>query len=112
MNLTAQPCVSSHLLNVAGGKLQLLQSAGQANLMTVNNLSGATVYIQFFDQLLAPVDTNVPHWAPIPLPAGAYLESDTARGFVNGCWICISTTAATLTANGTSVYLDAGGLYN
>jgi hypothetical protein len=111
MNLTKAPAVLKHLHNVAGGKLQLLERTGTVTSVVLHNRSGATVYLQFFDQTAQPVDSAVPHRASVPVPAGAYYESDTERGFANGCWICISTGAATLTANGTSVDLDAGGIH-
>jgi hypothetical protein len=111
MNLTKTPAVLKHLHNVAGGKLQLLERGGTLTSVALHNRSGATVYLQCFDQTAQPVDSAVPHRAAVPVPAGSYYESDTARGFTNGCWLCISTGAAALIANGASVDLDAGGIH-
>jgi hypothetical protein len=111
MNLTKTPAVLKHLHNVVGGKLQLLERGGTLTSVALHNRSAATVYLQFFDQTAQPVDSAVPHRVSVPVPAGSYYESDTARGFTNGCWLCVSTSAATLVANGTSVDLDAGGVH-
>ena len=112
MTLTQTPFVLVHLLNAIGGKLQVLQSAGQLATITAQNQGAGTVYLQFFDFVAQPSNGATPTFAPVPLPAGTYYESDAPRGFVNGCWVCVSTTATTLTANGTDLYLDAGGLHN
>jgi hypothetical protein len=111
MNLTKTPAVLKHLHNVAAGKLQLLERGGNVTSVALHNRSGAAVFLQFFDQTTQPVDTAVPHRVSVPVAAGSYYESDTERGFANGCWLCISTTAATLTANGASVDLDAAGIH-
>ena len=112
MTLTQAPFVSKHLSALPSGILQFLESAGQVDFLSAYNASGGTVYVHLFDQEGYPEDGTAPSFAPVPLPAGTYYESDTPRGFRHACWVCLSNTAATFTAAGINIYLDAGGRHH
>src|SRR5437870_5016879 len=108
-DLTKNPFSSKHLHNVLAGKLQVLASAGALTGVFLRNTSGATVYLHLFDVTASPSDGDTPTYAPVPITTSSYYESDTPRGFANGCWLCVSTSEDTLTAVGTGVAVDASG---
>jgi hypothetical protein len=82
-------------------KLQVLPNPGKVLALVAHNKSTTVTYfLLIFDTTAEPSAGAVPDFAPIPLEptgdGGAYLESQLPREFARGCWIMLSTTAATL----------------
>lgn len=108
-DLTSPPHVLKHLHNVPAGKLQVLAGRGSLDLLRVNNRAASTIYVLLYDQTAQPANGEVPDRAPIEIPPGDFTLTSFGMGFSSGCWLAISATATTLTANGADVWVDAGG---
>ncbi len=73
---------------------------GNVNLrsLRVKSKSASAAFIFIFDMAGDPSPGDAPHFAPIPLAASGYYESDTRLDFVYGMHIAISSTEETFTA--------------
>jgi len=87
--------------DTAGYDYQLQVATGNGTLQSllVFNRSPDLVFLCLFDSAVAVPWGHSAHWAPIPLPAGAYYESDTPRDFHAGLYLCASFGSDPLDTN-------------
>lgn len=93
-------------------QLQIATGNGTLKSLFVHNQGANLVYLCFFDSATGGHDAQPAHWAPVPLPGGAYFESDTPREFKAGLFLCGSSTNATVnTIGGSDLWITAEYVY-
>lgn len=89
------------------GKRQIKAGSGVVRSLRVYNGTGADVFVQVFDSLTEPANTDVPDILIGKLPDATAYESTTPISCTRGCWVMISDTAHTLTLNSGNVAISA-----
>jgi len=92
-------------------QLQIATGNGTLKSLFVHNQGADLVYLCFFDSASTSHTGQPPQWAPVPLPAGAYFESDTPRDFTAGLVVCGSYANDAVNPIGSNLWITAETLY-